>query len=531
VDRLEQQLRETLADDRLTLPVRPDATQLIQTGVRRRRRNRAIATVTSAVVLVAGGIAAASFVTGSGDSERIVPPTGGSKESTKPSQPRPTQTEVAWAALPYDYHHPPAFPGALADPTVPWCRADQLSLSQQFQGATGSWAGVVIVTNNSASACALQGQPGVSMLSADGKTLVASRQEPFYVDEWIRLSPTHNASAQVLWLPEFCNVNAPARVSVALPHAGGDLSTQMTGSPRCDVDTVVPMSGRLDVNGFRSSQVVPFTPQAGLLGSLDRVPTSTLPGAVVAFRLQLQSMRAPSVPLDPCLPYRERLVNHRTQVVLVEEDHLLNCDSDGAPQSIGDPQSRRSTYFDLRLAVPPSAPPGDYDLVWQSVLKPVNARADDVIHVQSGPPPCRDGQLIATDSKRGHWQAMNQYGHAIVLRNVSTAACTLRGYPGLRLVDIRGNTIGKDATRGDGYVFPDPGPTTVVLGPTSGTASFTFGGPAITGGGQTPCPTSTAAIVYPPGLRHQLRVDLVEPYCSGGLDVTAVVAGPGGAHY
>src|SRR5437764_419594 len=108
-------------------------------------------------------------------------------------------------------------------------------------------------------------------------------------------------------------------------------------------------------------------------------PASTLPGAVVAFRLQLQSMRAPSVPLDPCLPYRERLVNHRTQVVLVEEDHLVNCDSDGAPQSIGDPQSRRSTYFDLRLAVPPSAPPGDYDLVWQSVLKPVNARADDLI--------------------------------------------------------------------------------------------------------------------------------------------------------
>src|SRR5437763_15781362 len=96
---------------------------------------------------------------------------------------------------------------------------------------------------------------------------------------------------------------------------------------------------------------------------------------------------------------------------------MMNCDIDCAPQSNGDPQSRRSTYFDLRLAVPPSAPPGDYHLVWQSVLKPVNARADDGIHVQSGPPPCRDGQLIATDSKRDHRPAMNQYGRATVLRN------------------------------------------------------------------------------------------------------------------
>jgi len=61
MDRLEQRLRSTLADERLTLPLRPDATSLVRAGVRRRRRNRAIVTVASAVVLLGGGIAAVSL--------------------------------------------------------------------------------------------------------------------------------------------------------------------------------------------------------------------------------------------------------------------------------------------------------------------------------------------------------------------------------------------------------------------------------------------------------------------------------------
>lgn len=528
MDRLEEQLRSTLADERLTLPVRPDASHLIQAGVRRRRRSRVLASAAAAVVLLGGGVAAASFVGGNGASERIVPPTGGATPSGKPSQPTPSQEDYVFTGIPYDYHHPPSLPGATADASVPWCRADQLSLSQAFQGATGSVAGTVVVTNRSGSTCALQGQPAVSMQTAAGHPLLTSTPEPFFVDAWIKLAPGASATADVTWLPEFCHEPGVGRISIGLPHSGGSLSTTMTGSPRCDIDTVVPQVGHLDVGGFVPNQSDPFTPLAGVGARLDRVPAAVAPGATLTYRLQLQSMHAQFVVMRPCLPYRERLVNRATHVVYEQDFVLDGCEL--GPVTLWDPPSRRTTYFHLQLAVPSSAPPGDYDLLWQSVLKPVSAVSDTVVHVQTGPAPCGEGQLTAAGG-RGPWQAMNQYGHVIVLRNVSDSACSLRGYPGLRLVDAAGHPIGKDAARGGGYVYPDPGPTTVVLAARTGIASFTFGGPAMTGGGQTPCPTSAAALVYPPGLRHQLRVNLVEPYCQGGITVTAVVAGSGGAHF
>jgi len=528
VDGLEQQLRSTLADSRLDLPLRPDATNLVHSGVRRRRRNRAIATVASVVVLLGGGVAATSLVSSGGGNERIVPPTGGGQPTGKPALPPPTQEEMAWTATAYDYHHPPAFPGAEADPTVPWCRASQLTLSQFFQGATGSWAGSVTVTNNSTNACALQGQPVVAMQTVSGQSLLSSHSEPFFVDAWVRLAPERSASAGVTWFPEFCHEPRVASIRILLPHSGGSLTTAMRGGPRCDVDTGVPTPGHLDVDGFVAHPGESFTPLAGLQAQLDKVPSTALPGSVLDYRLQLQSMDASSVALDPCLPYRARLVSHATGVVLHEEDYLLNCGT--PPLSITTPQSMHSTYFDLKLNVPSAAPPGDYDLVWQSVLKPVNATSEETVRIQAGPPPCRDGQITATDG-HGHLQAMNQYGHTIVLRNISNTTCSLLGYPGLTLVDGAGRPIGKDAGRGGGYVFPDPGPHLVVLTALAGTASFTFGGPAITNAGQTPCPTSAAAVVYPPGLRHELKVGLTEPYCSGGISVTAVTAGSRGTHY
>jgi hypothetical protein len=527
VDRLEQQLRSTFADERLNLPLRPGASHLVRAGVRRRRRNRAIASLAAVVVLAAGGVATGSLVARTGGPERIVPPTGGGHPSSKPSLPSPTQDEIAWDAAAYDYHAPPVFPGAIADSTVPWCRAGELSLSQLFQGAGGSLAGTVSVTNTSSATCALQGQPAVAMQTADGKNLLSSRPEPFFVDAWISLAPGHSASAAVTWFPEFCHEPGVGRIGVTLPHLGGSLSTAMTGSPRCDVDTVVPLVGHLDVGGFVTRLDTPFTALAGLQARLDRVPTSAFAGAVLTYRLQLQSMRAASVPLDPCLPYRERLVDHTTRAVLSEQDFLLNCGL--PPVTVSDPESRHSTFFDLRLDIPATAPAGEYDLVWQSVLKPVNAVSDRSVHVQSGPPPCRDGQVSAVDGPKR--QAMNQYGHTVVLANASGSACSLRGYPGVRLVDTAGARIGKDAARGGGYVFPDPGPATVVLPALTGKASFTFGGPAMTGGGQVPCPTSAAALVFPPGMRVPLRVAMIEPYCEGGISTSAVVAGTQGARF
>jgi len=524
MDRLEQRLRSTLADERLTLPLRPDATSLVRAGVRRRRRNRAIVTVASAVVLLGGGIAAVSLGSTNAGNERIVPPTGGGAPSGKPTLPTPTQQDLAWAPTPYDYHHPPAFPGAIPDPAVPWCRASQLSLSQSFQGAGGSWAGAVTVTNDATATCAVQGQPAVSLQTAHGHTLLTTRPEPFFVDAWIRLAPGRTATAGVTWLPEFCHEPSVASIRITLPHAGGSLSTGLHGSPRCDADTGVPSVGHLDVDGFVPNPGEPFTPLAGLQAQLDRVPASVLPGSVVDYRLQLQSTGAPSVALDPCLPYRERLVDHSTGVVLREYDYLINCGS--PPVTIGNAQSMHSTYFDLQLAVPTSAPVGDYDLIWQSVLKPVNAVAETLVHIGTGPAFCRDGQVVATAGRSG--AATGHYVQVVVFRNNSASACTLRGYPGLQLLSKDGQVMSPAPKRGSDFMFQDPGLHTIVLAPEDGTASFSVGGSDYDPVNQRTCPTATQMAVYAPETRMRLIVSVGFPVCPYGINFSAVVAGPDG---
>ena len=520
MDFLDRDLRSTLTDDRLSLPVRHDALSLLQAGVRRRRRNRAFASAAAAVVLIAGGATAATLATHtSGGPQRIFGPALSTPTpAVKPSMPAPSHDEIRWAADAYDYRQPPVFPGAVADPSVPWCRAGQLSLSQFFQGATGSWAGVVTVTNNSGTTCALQGQPAVSMATSAGHVLVTSHPEPFYVDAWVSLAPGKDSSAAVTWFPEFCDEPAPARVLVDLPHSGGVLSTAMQGGPRCDVSTGTPTAGHLDVDGFLPTQGSAFTPEAGLQARIDKADASVAPGATVNYRLQLQSIDAPRISLDPCLPYRERLVDHATQHVLIEEDHLLNCGDTGA---ITDPQSNHDTFFDMQLVVPPNAPEGDYDLLWQSVLKPVAAVDEQLVHVTPRVPACKDGQVQAAAGRGG--AGLGSYYDVIVFRNVSTTTCSLFGYPGVKLADANGRAVKTDAQR-------DPAtPHVVVLAPGAAASTTISGADSGPNGGATPCKPSAGVLVIAPGQHVQTLVRRVGARCYDTVGVWPVVAGTRGA--
>jgi hypothetical protein len=357
------------------------------------------------------------------------------------------------------------------------------------------------------------------MQTADGTSLIASRPEPFFVDAWIKLARGESAAASVTWFPEFCHEPGVARITVTLPHQGGALSTQMQGSPRCDIDTVVPMAGRLDVAGFVPDQSEAFTPIAGLQAQLDKVPASALPGTVLTYRLHLQSMQAPSVPLDPCLPYRVRLVNRTTRVVLYEQDFLLDCGS--PPVTVTDPQSQHSTYFALRYDVPVTAPTGDYDLVWQSVLKPVAAVADDVVHIQNGPAPCRDGQLRV--SYGGGQGAGGSYYDVIVFRNISASTCTLFGFPGVQLTDGQSHRVPT-------YQQRDPmTPHLVVLGPGAVASTTISGGDSGPNGGATPCKPSGGVLVIAPGQRQQTLVRRAGMRCYDNVFLWPVVPGARGS--
>jgi methionine-rich copper-binding protein CopC len=527
VDQLEQMLRDTLTDSRLDLMVRPTAVELVHQGVRRRRRNRRVA---SAAAVAAVGVASAAtlITTTLAPTTAVVtsPATPSPTPIVKPPAPETKTTNVPWQNIHYDYTSPPSFPGAVADPSVPWCRASQLTLSTFFQGATGNSAGGATLVNSSAESCALQGEPGVRIVDSAGKTLVSHQPETFYVYPWLKLTPGMHAAVSIWWYQEFCNEPVPAALQLILPRDGGQLTSTNVRAPRCNTSTDPPTAGSLDVDGFvYDIGESPFTPEETLQAQVTAAPTAVVAGSTLTYAVKLSNDTGSAVALSPCLPFRERLVNQVTGAV-IEEDHLLNCSA--APASL---DNNAALDFEMKLAVPPTAVTGNYALTWQSVLKDVSAVDEGVVRIDGSPPPCRDGQLSATAAP-SPGSLMNQFGQVVIFTNTSSAACSLRGYPGLQLVDSGGTPMTVPVQRGGGYVFADPDWTTVVLTARGGQASFTFGGEAadMQNGGKS-CPQAAGIRVIPPGDREQLSAAITVPACPAGIDVAKVVTGSAGSHF
>ena len=541
MDELDRALRDVLTEERLDVPMSPDALRIVHAGVRRRRRRRTIAAVTSvatSVVVVAG---AGVLLAGPG-ADSVRQPIGPAPLTTakpspttavKPTLPPATTTVVPWSDAAYDPAKPPAFPGTVADPAVPWCKAAQLTLEVRLLGATGNLGGALDLTNQSAQTCAVQGEPAVQVRSDSGRVLVASQPDPFFVTAWVKLTPGTSASAPVEWMQEFCKQPAPAVVTVTLPHGGGVVTAASTDAPRCNGPTDPPSAGSLRVLGFISPTETgapePFTPEVGLQATVVRWQRAAVNGELVDYRLQLQDIVGSGVRLDPCLPYRERLVERTTGAVVAEETHLLNCDA--APATIPAPPSQQQVLFDLQLRLPTTVEPGDYSLVWQSVLEPVDATAPDVVHVTAAPPQCAEGQL--TLGKGASGVATGHYSDVVVFTNNTASPCTLRGYPGVQWVDDTGRGLATSPHHGGSFTFPDLPVTTVVLAAHGGTASFAVGGlDFVPPAGATPCTSTSGLLVIPPGLRHQVLVKDVGTDCqSGALDVSVVVPGSRGPRF
>lgn len=112
---------------------------------------------------------------------------------------------------------------------------------------------------------------------------------------------------------------------------------------------------------------------------------------------------------------------------------------------------------------------------------------------------------------------------AIRLRNVSTRACTMTGYPRLRILDgaVR---LPTRVTRG-GLAFLDRPVTTVRLAP-GGVASILVAYEDVPVGSETTCPNGDALLVRPPGSRTAVRVKAATTACGRGhLWTSPVLAG------
>jgi ABC-type transport system substrate-binding protein len=136
---------------------------------------------------------------------------------------------------------------------------------------------------------------------------------------------------------------------------------------------------------------------------------------------------------------------------------------------------------------------------------------------KAGPTACAASSLSA---ELGQTNAgAGQVYQPLVLRNTGTAACELRGFPGVSVLDSAGTQIGQPATR-DGA---EGAAVTLQPGGAASATLHTANGPI---GG--PCePASATMKVFPPGSTEALTFAASYTVC-GGFSVTTLVAGADG---
>ena len=132
---------------------------------------------------------------------------------------------------------------------TPACTAAVVSAESNFEGATGSLAGAIVITNAGIASCVLSGPPrGAALRSGDQvlrvsvtiyDSLLADRPEPAPA---VRLEPGDRATSFVLW-SNWCGGGLPTLTMLAvLPDGSGPLLMSPEGIegtgpvtvPRCD---------------------------------------------------------------------------------------------------------------------------------------------------------------------------------------------------------------------------------------------------------------------------------------------------------
>jgi hypothetical protein len=136
---------------------------------------------------------------------------------------------------------------------------------------------------------------------------------------------------------------------------------------------------------------------------------------------------------------------------------------------------------------------------------------------RSGPPTCTSSQLEAElgPSNAGAGQVYAP----LILRNVGSSACQVKGFPGVSLLDSSGVQIGQPATR-------EGAEGTEVLLQPGGAASATLH-TTNQGIGPSCDPPSTQIKVFPPDQTEALTATATFTAC-GGFTVSTLVAGETG---
>lgn len=186
-------------------------------------------------------------------------------------------TADAWLTLTAKAHdpYPTATPGIVTFPAptatltipagTPPCQATELDGRAGWQGATGSMAGYLNLTNRSTKDCTLQGRSDVQLLDGQGNALavsytrfcrpcaepmqnqtrppaIATQTVAAYFNQVVRLPPGESAAVMFVW-SNWCKTKPDSfKLKITLPNNQGQLTVPVldsdsmptTSTPRCD---------------------------------------------------------------------------------------------------------------------------------------------------------------------------------------------------------------------------------------------------------------------------------------------------------
>lgn len=287
---LEEDLRRTLADERIALPGWPDPVTQVRDGIRRRRRR---------AVIVAALAAVAAVAIGTPTTLRLAAAPGG----PPPAEPVPSPSVIPFVAIPT----PPATTGPSSPrPTEAPCASDQLGPPTKVwsEGAAGHTF-TTIEVRNSGARCTLAGTP--SVVATDKKT---NRRATVPT-----LPATYGADSEGREYPATVYPGDGARVEIvtAMGCAGGadpaiyiDVALRYAGGEH-RVDTLeLETTCQIEVGRWYRELPAAATPPpprfATLLVSLE-APGSVRAGTNVNFVVVLTNPTGEPISLDPCPSY------------------------------------------------------------------------------------------------------------------------------------------------------------------------------------------------------------------------------------
>jgi hypothetical protein len=325
------------------------------------------------VVAVIAALALAGCVGGLPSSQPLRSPSPQASALTSPEAPgSPSGSIIPWIdAAPTPVPSPSAVPIPSGTET---CVPGDLTAAAGWQGATGSMAGWLAVTNVGQRPCVLNGSPRLIQLRSDTTILgpVAYREDkgpgpgdPTGSAGPVLLQPGDQAGAFLLWTnwcPEMIPVvtallvTLPAGGSpiVAVPESPGP---GLGSTPRCDQ----PSSG----STFTAHAFVPVPPQEPVYEPQAAsvtlsVPPSVTAGGDLAFTVILTNRGALPAVLSPCPTYTEDLiVDGRALKPPAPQQFLLNCAAIGSALPPG-----ASVHLQMHFAVPTTLPPGRVEILW-----------------------------------------------------------------------------------------------------------------------------------------------------------------------